>query len=153
MKISQNEFLALPVQKYSFCLCSTGKRCSSGRIWTCLRGLPWPCDADDRWPFLGCLILRNAVHPRLGLAICHSWDRPNRRLGLCTKAKTLQDSRGRCPLLNWIYHRSALDNWGKCLYRNQPVKTQIVDFLYIFACNTSWMQFPCNIRLSLALNQ
>ena len=22
-------------------------------------------------------------------------------------------------------------------YRNQPVKTQIVDFLYIFACNTS----------------
>ena len=36
--------------------------------------------------------------------------------------------------------------------RNHPVKTQTFDFLYIFACNTSQMQFPCNIRLSLAYN-
>ena len=35
---------------------------------------------------------------------------------------------------------------------NHPVKTQTFDFLYIFACNTSQMQFPCNIRLSLAYN-
>ena len=36
--------------------------------------------------------------------------------------------------------------------RNHPVKTQTFDFLYIFACNTSQMQFSCNIRLSLAFN-
>ena len=36
--------------------------------------------------------------------------------------------------------------------RNHPVKTQTFDFLYIFACNTSQMQVPCNIRLSLAYN-
>ena len=37
-------------------------------------------------------------------------------------------------------------------YRNQPLKTQNVDFQFIFACNTSWMQFHCNVRLSLAFN-
>ena len=36
--------------------------------------------------------------------------------------------------------------------RDQPVKMQTFDFPYIFACNTSQMQFPCNIRLSLAYN-
>ena len=36
--------------------------------------------------------------------------------------------------------------------RNHPVKTQTFDLLYIFVCNTSQIQFPCNIRLSLAYN-
>ena len=31
--------------------------------------------------------------------------------------------------------------------RNHPVKTQTFDFLYIFACNTSQMQFPFNIKV------
>ena len=69
-----------------------------------------------------------------------------------------QDSR----MVSWanpIYRIKSIDLSIDCgtegspfTIRNHPVKTQTFDFLYIFACNTSQMQFPCNIRLSLAYN-
>ena len=67
------------------------------------------------------------------------------------KNRTLKPSKGgNCSYRNIKYLHCT--EGTPFTNRNQPVKTQIVDFLYNFACNTSWMQFPCNIRLFLALN-
>ena len=62
---------------------------------------------------------------------------------------TIKDYKCDCAYNSW-------GHWGTegspFTIRNHPVKTQTFDFLYIFACNTSQMQFSCNIRLSLAFN-
>ena len=50
-------------------------------------------------------------------------------------------------LLNYSF---LPDRGSPFTIRNHPVKTQTFDFPHVFACNTSQMQFPCNIRLSLA---
>ena len=62
-----------------------------------------------------------------------------------------------CNELNGLQHQTKQQyilrtEGSPFTIRNHPVKTQTFDFLYIFACNTSQMQFPCNIRLSLAYN-